>query len=101
MYVLGLMESFKGCPFMCSFCAAKGKIRERDIDKCLKEIEYLYNLGIYRFYFMDLTFGVNRFKTEELLQKLSKFKEINPNPGGSIKHFCDPVKITSIPHASG
>ena len=79
MYVLGLMESFKGCPFMCSFCAAKGKIRERDIDKCLKEIEYLYNLGIYRFYFMDLTFGVNRFKTEELLQKLSKFKEINPN----------------------
>ena len=35
------------------------KYQEKDILKVIGILEYLYSLGIYKFYLEDLTFGVN------------------------------------------
>ena len=74
-YILGLEEFSKGCPFMCQFCAAKRKYQEKELDKVMEVIEYLYSLGIYRIYIADLTFGVNRKRRETILDVLKKFKQ--------------------------
>ncbi len=80
-YVLGNIETYKGCPYPCEFCLAKGPTSPMDSTQAIREIEYLYNLGVHRFYFVDLTFGLYRRKTLGLLSELSEFRKAHPNFG--------------------
>ncbi|MFA4819409.1 MAG: radical SAM protein [Candidatus Aenigmatarchaeota archaeon] len=80
-YVLGNIETYKGCPYPCEFCLAKGPTSPMNSEQAIREIEYLYDLGIDRFYFVDLTFGLNREKTLGLLSELSEFRKAHPNFG--------------------
>lgn len=72
--VLGLIENYKGCPFACNYCAAKKRVLKKDTESTLVEIEHLYNLGIKRFYMIDLTFGIHKYETFKLLGRLANFK---------------------------
>ncbi|MDB2703588.1 radical SAM protein [Methylophilaceae bacterium] len=60
-----------GCPFRCSFCAARnlqgedGKYKHRDTIEVLEEIKYALSLGFKEIYFRDFTFAIPR--TEKLL----------------------------------
>lgn len=67
-------EFSKGCPFRCSFCAAKRKYQEKDISKVISLLAYLCSLKIYKFYLEDLTFGVNPNHRETVLKELKKLK---------------------------
>ncbi len=81
MFVLGLVELAKGCPFQCEFCAAKKTYVERDFGNTLNEIRYMFSMGIPKFYIIDLTFGINMGKTEDFLSEVSIFKKDYPEFG--------------------
>ncbi|HJX50241.1 MAG TPA: radical SAM protein [Candidatus Nanoarchaeia archaeon] len=72
--VLCSEEFSKGCPYQCSFCAAKKKYQEKDISKVISTIRYLCSLGLYKFYIEDLTFGVNSQSRKEILKNLEEIK---------------------------
>jgi len=61
-----------GCPFRCSFCImSKLRFKVRDPEEVIKELSFLKSLGIKEIYFNDQTFGVNREKTIDLLNKIA------------------------------
>jgi len=68
-------EFSKGCPYQCSFCAAKRKYQEKDTQKVISLLRYLCSLGICKFYLEDLTFGVNPRHRSEVLKELKKLKD--------------------------
>ncbi|MBU1203582.1 MAG: radical SAM protein [Nanoarchaeota archaeon] len=74
-YVLASEEFSKGCPYQCRFCAAKRRYQEGSILKVVSILDYLYSLGVYRFYIEDLTFGVNLKHRKEVLDNLRRFKK--------------------------
>lgn len=63
-----------GCPFKCTFCAARnllgeeGKFKARNDDEVISEINYAVSLGFKEIYFRDFTFAIPR--TERLLDKI-------------------------------
>lgn len=81
VYPLGILEFSKGCLFNCDFCAGKSKYMEKDISTVIKEIKYLYKLGIHKFYISDLTFGINRKFRDLVLDNLKEFKKKNDKFG--------------------
>jgi len=80
-WVMGTIEFSKGCPFSCNFCAAKSKYLEKNIEGVMEEIKFLYNLGVHKFYFTDLTFGVNLDSRKKILEILRNFKIKNKDFG--------------------
>lgn len=76
-FPLGMLENFKGCPYTCSFCAAKKPVEQKNLKDTLKELQYLYDTGIPCYYFIDLTFGVGKKRTEELLDSLKDWRVKN------------------------
>ncbi|HLD05566.1 MAG TPA: radical SAM protein [Candidatus Nanoarchaeia archaeon] len=60
-----------GCPFTCTFCPMSTVgFKLRDIPTVLKEIKLLVKQGIHEFHFRDQTFGVNKPRTYQLLDKI-------------------------------
>lgn len=62
---VGLINTSRGCPFGCIFCACKEAFnrtyRDRNLDMVFKEIEYyLDNYGITELFVMDDCFGLDR-----------------------------------------
>lgn len=75
MLPLALLETDKGCPYTCDFCAAKEVPRNNlNIESVAQELGFLYARGIKRFYFIDLTFGINPDRRKEILDYLKEFK---------------------------
>jgi len=72
--ILSSEEFSKGCPYQCSFCAAKRKYQEKETKKVVQLLDYLCSLGIFKFYLEDLTFGVNQIHRKEMLKELKKLK---------------------------
>lgn len=66
--VIAYLENERGCPYKCTFCAARRPVKERAIAATLAEARHLLSNGINTFYLIDLTFGVNERKTVELLE---------------------------------
>jgi anaerobic magnesium-protoporphyrin IX monomethyl ester cyclase len=60
-----------GCPFTCDYCIG-GEIgfRFRDIDNAIEEMRYLRALGIKELWIKDLTFGAQKKRTLELLERM-------------------------------
>jgi len=74
-YVLGVIQFSKGCPFVCTFCAARTNYIEKKISNVIDEIKYLYSIGIHKFYIADLTFGINHKTTNIILNNLKKIRK--------------------------
>jgi radical SAM superfamily enzyme YgiQ (UPF0313 family) len=74
MVKMDVLESIRGCPFMCTFCSVRGvKPRLRDITRVVDEIEYSYKTyGTELFMFFDDTLTVNRFHVFDLCDEIIK-----------------------------
>jgi len=68
-----------GCAFNCSFCIFSTlDFKYRNIDNVIKELEFIYSLGIKEIFFLDQTFGTIRKRNIELCKKMIK-KNFNFN----------------------
>jgi len=62
-YYLPLLETNRGCPFACTFCAwgisVLNKVRKFDLDRIIAEIEYVSKISkATNWYFTDANFGM-------------------------------------------
>ncbi len=71
---MDVLESIRGCPFMCTFCSVRGvKPRSRDVVKVVDEIEASYHKnGTKLFMFFDDTLTVNKQHVFNLCDELIK-----------------------------
>jgi len=62
-----------GCPFHCDYCIG-GELgfRLRDMENVLEEMRELKRLGVRELWIKDLTFGVNKTRTLELLEHMRR-----------------------------
>jgi anaerobic magnesium-protoporphyrin IX monomethyl ester cyclase len=70
------METSRGCPFHCSFCAKenfRGPYRRRPLAIVLTELDHLLAQGVEYVYFIDEIFLPDRLLLEELLARRFKF----------------------------
>jgi len=67
-----LVQTSRGCPFMCTFCAfGKSKYRVRSVENVINEIKYLKEKsGIKSFLFFDDTISLLSGRTEKLAQAM-------------------------------
>jgi tRNA A37 methylthiotransferase MiaB len=70
-----IIETSRGCPFQCIFCAKdimyNKKYRAKSLEKVEKELDVLVNnFGIKNIYFIDLEFTVNKNHSEEICDLL-------------------------------
>ena len=81
MYTSGVhILASRGCPFLCTFCAAKNlwktpdakpRVRYKSINQIVDEIQYLSDkYGIDSFYLADDTFAMNKEKTVRFCDEL-------------------------------
>ncbi|MEK6962875.1 MAG: radical SAM protein [Nanoarchaeota archaeon] len=64
-----------GCPFTCTFCPMSTiGFKLRDLDTVIKEVKLLQKLGINEFFIRDQTFGVNKPRSYQLLERIQKEK---------------------------
>ncbi|MEI7542591.1 MAG: radical SAM protein [bacterium] len=71
-----LVQTTRGCPFMCTFCSfGKTKCRERSVESVIAELKYLKDkLKIKSFLFFDDTISIKKGRVEELAQKMIEEK---------------------------
>ena len=72
MVKMDVLESIRGCPFMCTFCSVRGvKPRLRDISRVVDEIEHSYKTyGTQLFMFFDDTLTVSRSHVFDLCDEI-------------------------------
>lgn len=70
----GVLTDF-GCPFHCDYCIG-GELgfRLRNMDNVMEEMRELKRLGVRELWIKDLTFGVNKKRTMELLDRMCREK---------------------------
>ncbi|MBI4451026.1 radical SAM protein [Candidatus Woesearchaeota archaeon] len=74
-YPFATVLSDYGCPFRCSFCImSQIGFKTRGVDSVMAELRYLKQLGMKEIYFDDQTFGVNRKRAEEILNRMLEEK---------------------------
>lgn len=72
MVKMDVLESIRGCPFMCTFCSVRGvKPRFRDIFRVVDEIEHSYKTYAIELYmFFDDTLTVNKLYIFDLCDEI-------------------------------
>lgn len=89
-----------GCPYLCSFCVmASLPYRYRFTDSVLDELKYLHRLGVRELFWMNQTFGINKEKTLEVLDKMEKFYPSFSWTTFSRPDLIDDVLISSMKRA--
>jgi radical SAM superfamily enzyme YgiQ (UPF0313 family) len=75
---IGLWETNRGCPFQCTFCdwgsATKSKVRKRDMEILLQEIEWFADNKIPYVDICDANFGIFSDRDLSLAKKLKSEK---------------------------
>lgn len=68
----GILTDY-GCPFHCDYCIG-GELgfRLRNIDNLMEEMHELKRLGVRELWIKDLTFGTNKKRTLQLLERMRK-----------------------------
>ncbi len=68
----GILTDF-GCPFRCDYCIG-GELgfRLREIENVVEEMRELKRRGVRELWIKDLTFGVNKKRTFELLERMRR-----------------------------
>ena len=60
-----------GCAWRCNFCImSQIGFKTRSVDSVLAELRYLKQLGVKEIYWDDQTFGANKKRADELLQRM-------------------------------
>ena len=63
------------CPYHCRFCTYGNlDFKWREVENIIKELKYIYSLGIKEIRFKDNTFGANKNQIWELCQEMIKNK---------------------------
>jgi anaerobic magnesium-protoporphyrin IX monomethyl ester cyclase len=71
--IMATMISSRGCPFQCTFCNSPDKrYKERSAKNLIKEVKYLYKLGIREIFFFDDIFNINNRRVIEFCRLLRK-----------------------------
>lgn len=83
-YVIGVVQTSRGCPFECEFCDVivylGRKQRHKTPERVIAELEQLYNVG-YRYVFLaDDNFTANRRKAAETLTAIRQWNRNKPEP---------------------
>jgi len=78
-------ETNRGCPYQCTFCdwgsATKSKVRKRDLNVLLQEIEWFAENKIPYVDICDANFGIFAERDLQLAKKLRQVKEQTGFPG--------------------
>jgi len=79
LYEMGRIETARGCPFMCEYCASNliwtRKLRTKSPSYVIKEIKHLMQrYKLKTFYFIDDTFTANKKRVIELCNAIIKDK---------------------------
>jgi anaerobic magnesium-protoporphyrin IX monomethyl ester cyclase len=71
-----LVQTTRGCPFKCTFCAfSRSKCRDRSVESVISEIKYLKDkYGIKSFLFFDDTISIRQGRLEELCRRMIEEK---------------------------
>ncbi len=60
-----------GCPYNCDFCPVSTlEYKLRPVNDVIEELKLLKGLGVKELYIRDQTFGINKSRTMELLEKM-------------------------------
>jgi len=70
------LVSSRGCPFDCSYCTHKGRIkyRERDVDNVIEELKSIQKQGYKFILFSDDNFLLNKNRAKELMDEIIRNK---------------------------
>jgi radical SAM superfamily enzyme YgiQ (UPF0313 family) len=83
-YMIGSVQTTRGCPFHCEFCSSTylfgHRTRHKPIDRVLEEVATLEHLGITHVLFCDDNFSGNPRYARELLQELVSLNNSFQNP---------------------
>ncbi len=73
-YLVGTVQTTRGCPFDCEFCDViyifGRQARHKSVDQVLEEVRRLERLGVQRIYFCDDNFIGNRKYAKDLVRAL-------------------------------
>ena len=71
-----LVQTTRGCPFLCTFCSfGKTKCRERGVESVISEIKYLKDrFKIKSFLFFDDTISIKQGRIEQLAKRMIEEK---------------------------
>lgn len=71
-----LVQTTRGCPFLCTFCSfGKTKCRERSVESVISELKYLRDkFKIKSFLFFDDTISIKKGRIEELAARMVEEK---------------------------
>lgn len=76
--VYAVLETNRGCPYMCSFCdwgsSTFSKVRIFTIDRVFQDIEHLAKLQVENIFITDANFGIHQ-RDVEIARKLVQTKE--------------------------
>ncbi|WP_127718509.1 radical SAM protein [Halobacteriovorax sp. HLS] len=62
-----------GCKYTCNYCPASSvNFRQRSLEQIFEELTYLESVGIKNIWIRDFTFGLNKARTNEFLDKLKE-----------------------------
>lgn len=89
-YVVGTVQSTRGCPYSCEFCTIWSnfgrKVRTKDISQVIKEITKLYQIGFREILFANDNFAGNMKYSKELLRAMIKLNSELPE---KIRYFAE------------
>lgn len=71
----GVIQTSRGCPFSCTFCATPTlwgkKVRQRSVENVIRELEFRhYEFGVKKIYFSDDTFNLKKNYVIELCKEI-------------------------------
>lgn len=76
-------ESSRGCPFNCAYCLSQigSGVREKPLERVIKELDFLSSRGIPLIKFVDRTFNCNHERAAALWEYIASKK------GNTLYHF--------------
>ncbi len=87
-YMVGLVQTSRGCPFNCEFCSVivylGRKMRYKPVDTALREVDQLYKMGFRLVFLADDNFAANRETAKNILRALRDWNRKLKNPMGFI-----------------
>jgi radical SAM superfamily enzyme YgiQ (UPF0313 family) len=83
-YLIGVVQTSRGCPFDCEFCDViylfGRRPRHKPVENVLKEIATIESLGMERIFICDDNFSCNIRYAKELLREIVKLNNSFKNP---------------------